>query len=338
MVSATPISNPPNPWLSSNVEYLEEIPEAKLEIYEDATREILSTNDSPDLGFRYSVNPYRGCVHGCAYCYARPSHEYLGFGAGSDFERKIVVKLGAPELLKAAFEKPSWQGETIFFSGVTDCYQPIEAEYRLTARCLAVCRDYRNPVAIVTKGALVERDLDLLEELAATAAISVSLSIPFWDESVARALEPYAPSPRRRMRTIEKLAARGIAVGINVAPVIPALNDADIGRLLKQARQSGARFSSMVVLRLPGSVEAVFWQRLAEALPLRSGHVASRLRDTFGGRMYKSNFGIRQRGVGVYAQAIEKSFHVLAARLGFRDPPQATQTTFCRPSAQLALF
>src|SRR5437899_2667540 len=186
-----PISNPPNPWLSTEVEYLDEIPPAELEVYEDHTREILAHNDSPDVGFSWSINPYRGCFHACAYCYARPTHEYLSLGAGTDFDRKIVVKPAAAALLREAFDKPSWRGELIVFSGVTDCYQPLEASYRLTRGCLEVCALYKNPVGIITKSPLIERDLDLLCDLGRVAGLSVTVSIPFWSAEKARAMEPY---------------------------------------------------------------------------------------------------------------------------------------------------
>src|SRR5207253_3655021 len=172
---ARPIANPPNPWLSTEVEYLDEIPPAELEVYEDHTREILSHNDSPDVGFTWSVNPYRGCFHACAYCYARPTHEYLSLGAGTDFDRKIVVKPEAPALLRAAFARKSWRRETVVFSGVTDCYQPLEASYRLTRGCLEVCVAHRNPAALITKSALVERDVDVLVALGRAAEAHVTV-------------------------------------------------------------------------------------------------------------------------------------------------------------------
>src|SRR6266700_3364997 len=184
------LSNPPNPWATTEVEYLEGAPEVRLEVYEDQTRQILAKNDSPDVGFTWSINPYRGCFHGCAYCYARPGHEYLSFGAGTDFERKIVVKPHAPELLREAFAKPSWKGELIAFSGVTDCYQPLEASYRLTRGCLEVCRDFCNPVGVITKSALIRRDADVLGELARTAQARVHMSIAFADNAMARKIEP----------------------------------------------------------------------------------------------------------------------------------------------------
>src|SRR3982751_3072947 len=190
-----PLSNPPNPWLSREVEYRDEIPPAELEVYEDHTREILSHNDSPDVGFSWSVNPYRGCFHACAYCYARPTHEYLGLGAGTDFDRKITVKPDAPRLLREAFERDSWKGELVVFSGVTDCYQPLESKLRLTRGCLEVCAEYRNPVGIITKSPVIERDIDILQELTRVSRVRVSVSVPFWDSVTAKAMDPMVTTP-----------------------------------------------------------------------------------------------------------------------------------------------
>ncbi len=208
-----PLSNPPNPWATTEVEYLDGAPEVRLEVYEDHTRQILSKNDSPDVGFTWSVNPYRGCFHACAYCYARPSHEYLSWGAGTDFDRKIVVKPEAPALLRAAFAKRTWKKETVMFSGVTDCYQPLEASYRLTRGCLEVCVESANPAGVITKSPLIERDIEVLAELARVASVHVSVSIPIWDPDKARAIEPYVATPLRRIHIIEKLARAGIEVG-----------------------------------------------------------------------------------------------------------------------------
>src|SRR5215813_8440157 len=218
-----PISNPPNPWATTAEEWMPEEgpPEQPLQVFEDHTKNILATNDSPDLGFRWSVNPYRGCQHGCAYCYARPTHEYLSFGAGTDFDTKIVIKPDAPALLRAAFDRPAWRGELVMFSGVTDCYQPLEASLRLTRGCLEVCAEYRNPAAIITKAPLVERAIDILQELARTSRVHVTVSIPFWNKEHARAIEPYVATPRRRLQTIERLASAAVPAGVNVAPVIP---------------------------------------------------------------------------------------------------------------------
>lgn len=499
------ISNPPNPWLSSAVEYLDEVPEARLEVFEDATRSILAKNDSPDVGFDYSVNPYRGCMHACAYClsgdtqilmgdgdskalrdvvvgdvvygtivrgayrryvrtsvlahwgtvkpayrvaledgtelvasgdhrfltargwkyvtgaeqgrdrrphltlddtlmglgavssapvagedarpaisrkrdfegaalegsaplrvraieglgfempmfdittgtgdflangvvshncYARPGHEYLGFGAGTDFDRKIVVKPRAPELLRAAFDAPSWKGDVVVFSGVTDCYQPLEATYRLTRGCLEVCAEYRNPVGIITKAPLIERDLDVLARLAAVADVSVTVSIPIWDPAEARAIEPYVATPQRRMKTIARLAAAGLDVGVNVAPMIPGLGDQDIAEILTAAAAAGARRAGFVFLRLPGPVATVFAERVREALPLRAERILSRVREARGGKLYDARWGKRQRGEGAYAESARALFDATCRRLGLQTGMTgagARRDSFARP-------
>ena len=312
-----PISNPPNPWSTTEVEYLEGAPEVKLEVFEDQTRQILAKNNSPDVGFTFSVNPYRGCFHACAYCYARPSHEYLSLGAGTDFDRKIVVKLRAAELLRAAFAKKSWRKETVVFSGVTDCYQPLEASYRLTRACLQVCVEHANPAAIITKSALIERDVDVLVDLARVASAFVTVSIPFWDPERARAIEPYVATPARRLRVIETLARAGLDVGVNVAPIIPGLNDQDIPKILAAARDAGATRAGCVLVRLPGSVKQVFEQRLRHALPLVADRVLHRIRETRGGRLYDPRYSVRGRGEGTYAEAIKSLFDTTAARLGY---------------------
>lgn len=339
-----PIANPRNPWRAAELEYLDEAPDAGLKLYDDASKSILSENESPDLGFRWSVNPYRGCMHACAYCYARPTHEYLGFGAGTDFDRRIVLKREAASLLRAAFEKPSWRGELIAFSGVTDCYQPLEATYGLTRACLEVCRDYQNPVGIVTKSPLIERDLDLLVELAARTSLHVSISIPFFDERNARAVEPYVATPTRRFRVIEKLAAAGLAVGVNVAPVIPGLSDEDIPRILKSAHDAGAKRAHMGLLRLPGSVGAVFSERIRAEFPLRAEKILARIRDTRGGAMNDPRFGARHRGSGEYADVLHQLFRAHLARLGmdtWEPMADTTPSAFRRPTdagGQLRLF
>ncbi|HEY7725498.1 MAG TPA: PA0069 family radical SAM protein [Anaeromyxobacteraceae bacterium] len=334
-----PVSNPPNPWLSSAVEWLEPEP-SHLEVYEDATREILSRNDSPDVPFCWSVNPYRGCAHACAYCYARPTHEYLGFGAGTDFETRIAVKPRAADLLAKAFDRPSWKGELVAFSGVTDCYQPLEASWRLTRACLEVCLAYRNPVSVVTKAPLVERDLDLLAALSGQARASVTISLPFLDARRARALEPGAASPARRLETLRRLASAGVPCGVLVAPVIPGLNDEEVPRVLEAAREAGARRAHWLLLGLPGSSKAVFEARLREALPERAGRVLHRIREVHGNALYDSRFGVRRRGTGPYADALAALFGATARRLGLATgrPEEEPGTTFRRPPRdQLAL-
>ncbi|HEX7663975.1 MAG TPA: PA0069 family radical SAM protein [Polyangiaceae bacterium] len=341
-----PVVNPPNPWADSKIDYDDgEAPHASLQLFEDHTRNILSKNDSPDVGFDWSVNPYRGCFHACAYCYARPGHEYLSFGAGTDFERKIVFKPHAPELLREAFEKKSWKGELVLFSGVTDCYQPAEASYKLTRGCLEVCAEYKNPCAIITKSPLVERDIDVLQRLTERARVSVTMSIPFWDADKARAVEPFVATPQRRMHAVEKLAEAGIRVGVNVAPIIPGLGDEEIGDVLKAAKEAGATYAGMTMLRLPGPVKDVFEERIRKALPLRAEKILRRVKDVRGGKMNDPRFGSRMSGEGVYADAVGALFQQTAEKLGLatgrfmKDEP----TTFERPilkkaGDQLRLF
>jgi DNA repair photolyase len=337
------VENPPNPYLSEQREWLGEPPRVELEVYEEHARSILSENDSPDVPFRWGVNPYRGCQHACAYCYARPTHEYLGFGAGTDFDSRITVKVNAPELLAAALSRPSWKREMIAFSGVTDCYQPLECLYRLTQRCLEVCRDLRNPVGVVTKAYLVVRDADLLADLNARAGARVWLSIPFADERAARAIEVGAPPPARRFEAIRRLADAGVPVGVLVAPIIPGLNDRDVARVLTRAVECGASAAGYTALRLPGSVKEVFLGRLAAALPERAARVERLIRDMRGGALNDPRFGRRMDGLGVYWRSIEQLFEQTAARLGLRadlcyappdEPPMEQSPARRAPAAQ----
>jgi DNA repair photolyase len=311
-----PVSNPPNPWLSTHVEWLEEPPQAELQVFEEEARSLLAHNDSPDVGFEWSVNPYRGCWHACAYCYARPSHQYLGFGAGTDFDRKIVVKKNAPEVLARELGRKSWKGATIAFSGNTDCYQPLEASYELTRRCLEVCLERRNPVGVITKSALVRRDASLLARLARVADVHVSITIPFLDEKVARAIEPGAPSPARRFETLRILSEAGVSTGIGIAPLVPGLNESDLPELLERARDAGARDAFLVLLRLPKEVLPVFRERIAEVLPERARKIESAILDMKGGRMNISEFGARMRGEGPRWEAVERLFEIHRRRLG----------------------
>src|SRR3989338_756487 len=257
-----PIKNPTNPFASQNCQYFEGmIPPAKLEVYEDSTHHILARNDSPDLPFRWSLNPYRGCAHACAYCYARPSHEYLGFGAGTDFDTKILVKKNAAALLREAFLKKTWKGERIVFSGDTDCYQPLEASYGLTRACLETCLQFGNSFSIITKSFLIVRDLQLLKKLHERTHGDVTLSIPFLDDKTARLVEPMASAASKRFEAIKILAGAGISVGVNIAPLIPGLNDSDIPGILKKAKACGASWAGHTLLRLPGNVKEVFASR-----------------------------------------------------------------------------
>lgn len=337
------VVNPPNPWLTHSVEWIGEPPAAKIEVFEETeTRTIISSNDSPDVAFDHSINCYRGCVHGCTYCFSRPTHEYLDFGAGTDFERKIIVKVRAPELLRKELMRPSWKGETIVFSFTSDPYIPLEANYKLTRACLEVCAEFRNPVGIVTKSALIRRDIDVLQTLAREASLGVFFSIPFDDYDTARALEPFAPSPNARFAAMKELADAGIQVGIGIAPTVPGLTT-DIPRLLKRAKHCGATKAFINMLRLPGSVAPYFEQRLREQLPTKADRVLNRIREARGGKLNSSVFGERMRGKGQYWEAQAKLFNVYAKRLGFNEHRVGSdyhteRHTFRRPTAQGSLF
>jgi len=333
------VSNPPSPWQSQAVEWLEEPPTSALEIYEEEAKSILSKNDSPDIGFRYSINPYRGCFHGCAYCYARPTHQYLGFGAGTDFERRLVVKINAAALLQRELRKRSWKTELIVFSGDTDCYQPLEATYKLTRQLIDVCRSAANPIGIITKSCLIRRDIDLLSQLNQRADVTVYVSIPFHDSTTARKLEPFVPSITKRFETLCALSAAGIETGIALAPIIPGLNDADIPILLETAHAAGARKAFMTLLRLPAEVAPVFSERLAEAFPDRTEKILHAIRETKKGRLNRSSFGQRFSGAGPRWEMIEQLFQLTCRRLGMnRDKPTMVVKKTGPPGIQLDLF
>ncbi len=310
----------------------------------DASRSILSRNDSPDLPFRYSVNPYRGCFHACAYCYARPSHEHLGLGAGSDFDWKLLVKPDAPRLLDAALSAPTWEPQVLMFSGNTDCYQPLELQYRLTRACLEVCLAHENPVSIVTKSALPPRDLDVLAALARGPGVEVTFSIPFFDAEVCRAIEPGAPPPAARFAAMRALAAAGVPVGLNIAPAIPGLNDRDVPRLLQAAHEAGASWAMLMPVRLPGVVEQVFRERLTAAFPERAGGVMERIRRMRPGGVGEARFGRRFAGEGKEWEATLALFRLWRARLGFperapaRAPPPRTRPRAPESPRQVPLF
>jgi DNA repair photolyase len=481
------ISNPPNPWAETSIEWIGEPPEAGLEVYEEEVRRALAENESPDVGFRWSLNPYRGCFSACAYCmagetsvrmadgatrpladlaigdeiygvdrgergvelvrtrvldhwsvrkpafrvtlkngvelvtsadhrflgpagwkrvagssaggnpvlrpddaltgveenatvqlhvarlepltprplydittgtgnfvangvvshncYARSSHQYWGFGAGTDFDRKIIVKVNAPEKLREEFLRPSWKGEVIAFSGNTDCYQPLEAVYRVTRRCLEICREFRNPVGVITKHALVRRDVDLLAAMAKETQVSVTLSIPFADDAVGRAIEPGASLPSRRFETLRILSDAGIPTGIGIAPVIPGLNDSHIGPLLERAKDAGATRAFMILIRLSGQTLPVFEERLAEAFPDRANRIWHAIEEMRGGKRNETGFHDRMVGRGPRWAAIESLFEAQCRRLGLNegrdgggDAPDGRPSTFRRPSPQGDLF
>lgn len=336
------VNNPPNPWLTTRHEWIGEPPEATPIVFEETTtRSIITGNDSPDIPFDYSVNCYRGCTHACTYCFSRPTHEYLGFGAGTDFDRKIVAKINAPILLRHEFMKKSWKGDVLIFSFTSDPYIPLEAGYELTRRCLEVCLEFRNPVGIITKSALVRRDLNLLAQLASVARATVYFTIPFLDREVTRALEPQAPAPEARFAAMRDLSAAGIEVGLAIAPIIPGLNEHEIPEILQQAAAAGAKRAFINLLRLPGSVEAYFVERLEAELPLRAKKVLNRLREVKGGTLNRPGFHDRMRGEGPYWEMITRTFEIHSRRLGLnqlRTGEEKQPTTFRRPSAQGSLF
>lgn len=315
-------------------------PDARTQFFHDVSATILSRNDSPDIPYTYGLNPYRGCEHGCAYCYARPGHNYLGWGSGLDFETRILVKLRAPALLRDALAKPGWQPESIAMSGVTDCYQPCERHFRLTRGCLEVFTELRHPVSIVTKNALVTRDLDLLSELARYDCTTVFITLTTLDADLAGKLEPRAARPELRLRAIRDLHAAGVPVGVMVAPIIPGLTDHEMPAILAAAAAAGARHAGKVILRLPWSVKDVFLQWLDQHAPSKKDRVLSRVREIRGGELNVSDWGARLRGEGIFAEQIHELFTVAARRAGLSLTRRTPVTNhFRRPGGtQLSLF
>jgi DNA repair photolyase len=325
------IQNPPNRFEAAHLEWEGEPPPADLIVLEERAKSALSENKSPDVGFRWSVNPYRGCFHACAYCYARPTHPYLGLGAGTDFDRKIVVKVNVVERLCERLQSASWNRELIAFSGNTDCYQPLEAHYRLTRGCLKACVTHRTPVTIITKGNLVRRDVDVLQELHRTSGCTVSLSIPFSRDEDARAIEPFASPPSKRFETLRLLSKAGLDTAVAVAPIIPGLNDDQVAEILQRAADSGARSAFKIMLRLPLEVGPIFEARLRETFPLRRVKVMNAIREARGGRLSDSRFDARMVGQGARWVAIEQLFKTQCERLGLAyvagETPEVVQPT-----------
>ncbi|MFQ5913423.1 MAG: PA0069 family radical SAM protein [Nitrospinota bacterium] len=306
----------------------------------DPSRSIIAYNQSPDVGFDASLNPYRGCEHGCIYCYARPAHEYLGFSAGLDFETKILVKEDAPALLRKALSSPLWKPQAVALSGVTDPYQPAERRLALTRKCLEVLAEFRNPVVVITKNHLVTRDIDLLGHLAECEAVAVFLSVTTLNENLRRLMEPRASPPLRRLAAIEALVRAGAPAGVLVAPVIPALTDHELPSILQAAAGAGAQFAGYVPLRLPHGVSRLFEQWLDRHFPAKKDKVLNRIRAIRGGRLNDPRFSHRMRGEGVFAEQIENLFSVACRKAGIlgRRPGLSTGS-FRRPlDSQLALF
>lgn len=323
----------PDSRFDTAVEWLEPRSGERLQVIEDDSKSILSENKSPHLHFRWSLNPYRGCFHGCAYCYARPTHEYLGWGAGTDFERKLLVKTRAPELLRRRFLRRSWVGELIVLSGNTDCYQPLERTYGLTRACLEVCRAFSNPVGIITRSALVARDVDVLVDL----DVHVTFSMPLWDPVVTRKLEPHAPSPQRRLEALAVLAEAGVPVGINIAPCIPGLTEAQIPTILEASRRAGARWAHLMPLWLPDQTAQVFARRLMEQLPLKAKAILQR-QVRRRGKLVEGPADRQKPALDPGWPATRRLFEIQATRLGYEPPPERPPSRFRRPGQQLGLF
>lgn len=328
--------------LDGDAEALADVNRAAVQYLPDASQSIVAENDSPDVPFRYSVNPYRGCAHGCAYCYARPGHEYLGMNAGLDFETKILVKHQAPALLREFLARKQWQPEPITFSGVTDCFQPIEREYRLTRGCLAVCWEARQPISIVTKNALVARDLDVLAPMAAARLAHVNVSVTTLDAELARTLEPRTSAPAARLRAIRALSTAGVPVRVMVAPVIPGLNDSEIPAILAAAAAAGAHGAGWVMLRLPLTVRPVFLEWLERTHPDSRQRIENSIRAVRGGELSSAKWGQRLRGTGLLAQQIEQVFRTFAKKHGLDGHlPEQDCSQFRPPTSttgQLRLF
>lgn len=338
-------SNPPNRFEKIHLEpdedwNPEEDPLPHTQFFRDRTTTIITYNDSPDVGFEASVNPYRGCEHGCIYCYARPFHEYLGFSSGLEFETKIMVKENAPKLLREELSSPKWKPKVIAMSGVTDCYQPAERRFKLTRGCLEVLAEFRNPVAIVTKNNLVTRDIDILSRFVPFNGIAVFISLTTLDTDLRKVMEPRTSPPAARLAAIRALSQAGIPVGVLHAPIIPGLTDHEIPSLVATAVEAGAKYAGYVVLRLPHAVAPLFEQWLAQHFPEKKDKVLNRIRSIRGGKLNQAQFGVRMRGNGIFADQIDALFDVAVRKAGIEgNSPNLSVAAFRRPAgAQLSLF
>jgi DNA repair photolyase len=338
-------ANPPNRFeliqREPDPEALEvDAPNPSTSFLRDSSRTIIATNDSPDVGFDASINPYRGCEHGCIYCYARPTHEFLGFSAGLDFETKILVKEDAPALLRRELASKKWRPQVLAMSGVTDPYQPIERRLKLTRQCLEVLVEFRNPVGIITKNHLVARDKDLLGELARLNAAAVFLSITTLDADLARTMEPRTSHPQGRLNAIKELVEAGVPCGVMVAPVVPGLTDHEIPKILEAAAKAGATFAGYTILRLPHAVSTLFEAWLGQHYPEKKDKILSRIRAIRGGRLNEGRFMTRMRGEGIFAKLINELFAMGCRTSGItrRGPSLSTKAFRNRAGAQQSLF
>jgi DNA repair photolyase len=316
----------------------EERPQRATQYFRDETKSVITRNNSPDVGFETSLNPYRGCEHGCIYCYARPTHEYLGFSAGLDFESKIMVKTSAPELLRAELESPRWQPQTLVLSGVTDPYQPVERKLGITRGCLEVLARFRNPVAIITKNRLVTRDVDLLRDLVAHNGAAVNISVTSLDSNLQRVLEPRTSSPQARLDAISQLRSAGIPTGVMVAPIIPGLTDHEVPKIMDACAKAGAQFAGYTIVRLPWAVAPLFEHWLEEHFPERKEKVLGRIRHLRGNRLNNSKWHTRMTGEGIFAEQIASMFAISCRRNRMCARPKLSCAEFQRSTTQLRLF
>jgi len=323
-------------------ESLAELEPFKTDVRREMAKSIIATNDSPDVGFEQSINPYRGCEHGCIYCFARPTHCYLGHSAGLDFETKLYAKVNAAELLERELGNPRYVPKLIALGAVTDPYQPIEREHRITRGVLEVLDRASHPVGIVTKSALVVRDLDILSRMAERRLVKVAISVTTLDRTVARRMEPRAATPPRRLEAIRALSAAGVPVAVLVAPIIPAINDSEIERILAASREAGAVEAGYVLLRLPLELKDLFREWLETEFPERAKRAINILRSMHGGKDYTADWGVRQRGFGPYAEQIAARFRLSVKRLGFNERSLSLRTDLFRTpvgkGGQLSLF
>ena len=334
--------NPPNRFEPLHVEKDEDFLDGEelaefspsTRFFKETARSIISRNDSPDVGLTATINPYRGCEHGCIYCYARPTHEYLGFSSGLDFETKIIAKENAPELLRKELQRPQWKPQVLGMSGITDCYQPLERRLQLTRRCLEVLAEFRNPVAVITKNYLVTRDIDVLKKLAEFECAVVFISITTLNADLQRVMEPRAAHPRRRLEAIRQLAGAGIPVGVNVAPVVPGLTEHELPSIVGAAVEAGAAAAGYVVLRLPYSVAHLFEEWVTRHFPDRKDKILNRIRSIRGGKLNDPNFNSRMEGQGIYAREIAALFALACKKSGIAERENSGLSTrhFRRPA------
>jgi DNA repair photolyase len=338
------VSNPPNRFEKLHLEAdadwnPDDDPLPRTQFFHDLSQTAIAYNDSPDISFSASINPYRGCEHGCIYCYARPFHEYLGFSSGLDFESKIMVKTDAPKLLRHELSSRKWKPQVIAMSGVTDCYQPIERKLKITRGCLEVLAEFRNPVGIITKNLLVTRDIDLLTELARHNAATVCISVTTLDSDLRKVMEPRTSPPQARLAAIRELARAGIPVTVLIAPIIPGLTDHEIPAILKAAAEAGATSAGYTILRLPFAVAPLFEKWIETHFPNRKEKVLTRLRSMRGGKLYDAQWSKRMSGDGIFAEQIEQMFEVAKRKAGFKNERGGLSiAAFRRPAdAQLEL-